>query len=102
MPSPSDLQFESEVFPAELLEINRRRKVLGLADLPQGAGPSVQHGLVGLALSGGGIRSASFSLGVLQVLAREEALARVDYLSTVSGGGLIGSTVSSVLNSAQS
>jgi hypothetical protein len=46
---------------------------------------------VGLGLSGGGIRSASFSLGVVQVLADRELLKEVDYLSTVSGGGYTGS-----------
>lgn len=47
--------------------------------------------LVGLAFSGGGIRSASFNLGVLQGLASRRALWMFDYLSTVSGGGFIGS-----------
>jgi hypothetical protein len=42
-------------------------------------------------LSGGGIRSATFCLGVLQGLARLRLLDRLDYLSTVSGGGFIGS-----------
>jgi hypothetical protein len=48
------------------------------------------HSLFGLALSGGGIRSATFCLGVLQALAQTGLLRRVDYLSTVSGGGYIG------------
>ncbi len=48
---------------------------------------------VGLALSGGGIRSASFSLGVMQALAKRDVLKQVDYLSTVSGGGYIGSSL---------
>jgi hypothetical protein len=47
--------------------------------------------LFGLALSGGGIRSATFGLGVLQALSHMDLLRRVDYLSTVSGGGYIGS-----------
>ena len=47
--------------------------------------------LVGLAFSGGGIRSATFDLGVLQALARLKLLGKFDYLSTVSGGGYIGS-----------
>jgi hypothetical protein len=47
--------------------------------------------LLGLSLSGGGIRSATFNLGVLQALAQLRLLSRVDYLSTVSGGGYIGS-----------
>jgi hypothetical protein len=46
--------------------------------------------LVGLAFSGGGIRSATFNLGVLQGLASVGLLKFVDYLSTVSGGGYIG------------
>ncbi len=46
---------------------------------------------VGLAFSGGGIRSATFNLGVLQGLARLKLLRKFDYLSTVSGGGYIGS-----------
>src|ERR1044071_2261653 len=46
--------------------------------------------LVGLAFSGGGIRSATFNLGVLQSLARLKLLGKFDYLSTVSGGGYIG------------
>lgn len=47
--------------------------------------------LVGLAFSGGGIRSATFNLGVLQGLQEFDLLRSVDYLSTVSGGGFIGS-----------
>jgi hypothetical protein len=45
---------------------------------------------VGLALSGGGIRSATFCLGLLRALAKNGVLHRVDYLSTVSGGGYAG------------
>ena len=56
-----------------------------------------------LCLSGGGIRSATFGLGVLQGLARRSAkpdgkyklLGEIDYLSTVSGGGYLGSWFSS-------
>ena len=47
-----------------------------------------------LCLSGGGIRSASFALGVLQALARYGLLGQFHYLSTVSGGGYIGSFLS--------
>jgi hypothetical protein len=48
-------------------------------------------GLMGLAFSGGGIRSATFNLGILQGLAKLGLLRKFDYLSTVSGGGYIGS-----------
>ena len=46
---------------------------------------------MGLALSGGGIRSATFGLGILQALAEQGLLKYFDYLSTVSGGGYLGS-----------
>ena len=45
--------------------------------------------LTGICFSGGGIRSATFNLGVLQGLAAEDRLNSFDYLSTVSGGGYI-------------
>jgi hypothetical protein len=44
-----------------------------------------------LCLSGGGIRSATFNLGLLQALAACGLLKRFDCLSTVSAGGCIGS-----------
>ena len=57
-----------------------------------------------LAISGGGIRSASFALGVIQTFlnekpgnatdAKETCFDRFDYMSTVSGGGYIGAAVS--------
>ncbi len=45
--------------------------------------------LQGICLSGGGIRSATFNLGILQGLAKLEMLHTFDYLSSVSGGGYI-------------
>jgi len=50
---------------------------------------------VGLALSGGGIRSATFCLGVVQVLVARGLMKDFDYLSTVSGGGYTGSFITS-------
>lgn len=47
-----------------------------------------------LCISGGGIRSATFALGVVEGLAHYGLLAQFDYLSTVSGGGYIGSWLS--------
>jgi hypothetical protein len=46
---------------------------------------------IGLALSGGGVRSATFCIGLLRALAKNGVLHRFDYLSTVSGGGYAGS-----------
>ena len=47
--------------------------------------------VIGMALSGGGIRSATFNLGLLEGLHRLNLLALFDYVATVSGGGYIGS-----------
>ncbi|HTD65848.1 MAG TPA: patatin-like phospholipase family protein, partial [Candidatus Limnocylindria bacterium] len=44
-----------------------------------------------LCLSGGGIRSATFGLGVLQALARRGVIGAFSFVSTVSGGGFVGS-----------
>jgi hypothetical protein len=54
-----------------------------------------ERDLAALCLSGGGIRSATFNLGVLQGLADHRLLTRFHYLSTVSGGGYIGGWLSS-------
>src|SRR5262249_37487874 len=51
-----------------------------------------------LCFSGGGIRSATFGLGILQGLARCGLLEKFHYLSTVSGGGYIGSWLSAWIN----
>ena len=52
---------------------------------------------MGLAFSGGGIRSATFNLGVVQALAELKLLQRFDYLSTISGGGYIGGWLSTFI-----
>ena len=49
------------------------------------------EGRTALCISGGGIRSATFGLGMLQGLAQQGLLGKFDFLSTVSGGGYIGS-----------
>ncbi len=51
-------------------------------------------GETAVCLSGGGVRSASFGLGVMQGLSEAGVLDSVDYLSTVSGGGYIGGWLS--------
>ena len=72
------------------------------ATLEQMRGKIDQAGqpLAALCISGGGIRSASFALGLLQTLARYGVLERFDYLSTVSGGGYIGSFLTAWRHSA--
>jgi hypothetical protein len=54
--------------------------------------PAPSAGTVGFGLSGGGIRSATFALGLFQSMARKKGLLRqIDFISTVSGGGYFGS-----------
>lgn len=53
--------------------------------------------VTGLALSGGGIRSSALCLGVLQALNHHNLFRRIDYLSTVSGGGYIGTSLSATM-----
>ena len=50
--------------------------------------------LTAMCFSGGGIRSATFGLGIVQALAKHGLLSKFDYLSTVSGGGYMGSWLS--------
>ncbi|MFN5906949.1 MAG: patatin-like phospholipase family protein, partial [Planctomyces sp.] len=89
-----------KICPLEAKEIQARRATMSAVT---GKQPVTSEdpgtvGLVGLAISGGGIRSATFALGVVQVLARNGILGQVDLLSTVSGGGYTGSLLSSYLN----
>jgi hypothetical protein len=63
-------------------------------------GYGVPENLFGVTLSGGGIRSASFCLGVLQALKARGLIPRIDYLSTVSGGGYIGGSMVAAMSRA--
>lgn len=76
-----------EVLDAELAQVETSRRLRLDPGLQR---PSAGKSLIGLAFSGGGIRSATFNLGVLQALAKRKLLRSVDYISTVSGGGYIG------------
>lgn len=58
---------------------------------PQAEASAINAPLTALCLSGGGIRSATFNLGVIQALTACGLLRRIDYLSSVSGGGYIAS-----------
>ena len=75
----------TQVLRDEMERVQKSREKRGV-----GAGVSADN-LTGLAFSGGGIRSATFNLGILQALAERGLLRKFDYLSTVSGGGYIGS-----------
>src|SRR4051794_14494225 len=94
------------VLAAEVEEIRARRRTLFPAQKPLSANDSPHphpyagaHRLraLGICFSGGGIRSATFNLGVLQGLAEIGLLPFIDYLSTVSGGGYIGSWLHGII-----
>jgi hypothetical protein len=76
----------------ELDQIHARRlgqEIYGIEPTGETYIRAAQSGLMGISLSGGGIRSATFNLGVLQGLAELKLLRCFDYLSSVSGGGYI-------------
>lgn len=83
--------------------VQRRNKLYGYDDekklggLGMASDQAESMGLFGIAISGGGIRSATFALGALQKLAEKKILRDADYLCTVSGGGYVGSFLSSHL-----
>ncbi len=91
-----------EIFQEELIEITRRweqlskdsERQLSAANLRS---PTSGHGLVGIAYSGGGIRSATINLGITQALHKRGVFDHVDYMSTVSGGGYLGSSISALM-----
>src|SRR5262245_19754029 len=85
-----------DVFRAELAEIRERHNRSNRAEIPErteGVLPTTALALTGLTCSGGGIRSAAFCLGVLQGLQSKNVIGHMDYLSTVSGGGYVGTTL---------
>ncbi len=77
---------------------NRRATLL---DKAKQTGTGVPPHLTGLAFSGGGIRSATFHLGVLQAVQELGKLKQIDYLSTVSGGSYVGGWMAAHLGADQ-
>lgn len=78
-------------------EVRSRRSRLPTSEESRLTGP-----WWGLAFSGGGIRSATFCFGLLRALAKNQLFHKFDILSTVSGGGYIGSTVGKMFNNEKS
>ncbi|RDZ29404.1 hypothetical protein [Lysobacter silvisoli] len=79
---------------AERAALAERRRLAG-TEPRAGQAPST----IGLALSGGGVRSATFCLGLIRGLAQNGLLPRFDYLSTVSGGGYAGAALGRLIAS---
>jgi hypothetical protein len=79
----------------EVAAINRRRGALGrpAIDTPT----SALLDATGLCLSGGGVRSTAVCLGVLQAFNQHNVLRNIDYLSTVSGGGFVGTCLTATM-----
>lgn len=80
---PENTNAENPVFNQDAV-IQAEHQYLNLSEENTGTG---------LAISGGGIRSASFGLGVMQSLVNNRQLSKMDYMSTVSGGGYLGSAL---------
>lgn len=82
-----------EVIEAEEKHLYQRRKHL----FGQAFADSLNDNRFGIALSGGGIRSATINLGLLKTLNKYNILERADYISTVSGGGYTGAYIQATL-----
>jgi hypothetical protein len=94
MPGQNDQSVEIEDPKIVIGKASRGLQHEDLAEEESRLGVKAGEGIA-LCLSGGGIRSATFSLGVIQTLAKLGWLARFTHLSTVSGGGYIGSWLTS-------
>lgn len=71
-----------DVILREKEQLRLRREKLGLEK-----GTPDQENWFGIAMSGGGIRSATINLGFIKTLNKFGVLKKADYMSTVSGGG---------------
>lgn len=96
-PEPGELDLSDEI---EQLVLARRCALPTDAD--HCGPPNMRSAPWGLALSGGGIRSSTFCFGLLHAFARQQKLLRFDIVSTVSGGGYIGSMLGRLLQRTQS
>ncbi|MEM1324254.1 MAG: hypothetical protein AAGG75_28605 [Bacteroidota bacterium] len=92
--SPDQLySFEDVIREEDKQLLLRRQRLHGDQETEE----TLQKSKFGIALSGGGIRSATINLGILKTLNLFGLLRRADYLSTVSGGGYTGAYVQATL-----
>lgn len=90
----------NDVFAEELYEIRRRWENMYKHEERYQSNeyePTIKHALVGVGFSGGGIRSATINLGITQALHKRGVFNHIDYMSTVSGGGYLGSSISALM-----
>lgn len=105
MHTPEDPLFHKDVYTSDLNDViqsektylDQRRAHYKLPELKENS-EDTRESLWGISISGGGIRSATLGLGMLQKFIVEGIFKRFDYMSTVSGGGYIGSCISSLMN----
>jgi hypothetical protein len=96
MVSTEDAPVSARTFRSVLgtLKLRRREEAAGVGPLTLDAAVAPHVPLpkdtVGVGVSGGGIRSATFALGVFQALAERQLVRKIDFVSTVSGGGYFG------------
>lgn len=86
-----DAAYPPELKTAERLLLEQRPESRARPGTAQPGKASDDEALVGFALSGGGVRSATFCLGLFQALAGFNLLGKIDYISSVSGGGYFAS-----------
>ena len=87
------------VYPDDKQRVGNKRQLHTSAEGILTTNPTTEHGLVGIGFSGGGIRSATINLGIAQALHARGIFDHVDYMSTVSGGGYLGSSISTLMRS---
>lgn len=78
--------------------LNVERKYIKSRRTKKNKNADISKDLFGIALSGGGIRSATICLGVMEELNKMNLIEKADYLSSVSGGGYLASYIHSALN----
>lgn len=97
---PEDISSRAVIGQAVVAELNdiaqRRGQEPSELDPKNWVRHCLDKNLFGICVSGGGIRSATYGLGVLQGLAEKGLLSLADYISTVSGGGYLGAWLQGV------
>ena len=93
-PTPLIVKKYSQIIKIEDEQLlKRRQKLYGDSETSE----QLKNTKFGIALSGGGIRSATINLGFLKTLNKFGIIKRADFLSTVSGGGYTGAYIQATL-----
>jgi hypothetical protein len=85
-----------DIFRHELSSINCRRQSLGRPTIDPSARRSVNNNLIGMSVSGGGVRAATVCLGIMQIFIKRGFFRQTYYLSSVSGGGYFAGAISNI------